>query len=181
MQAATAHVEIGDEPGFRRVCETMRARHPAEIFERWVAASLADLVTLAPGGVGDDGKVLGWIEPLPATVDPARPAIKRGLLHTLGAVLYRSGRHREAIARLEEAIAVGGGSLSPIEAIFLAMAHFRTGGPAKARALLSGPWRDEPDGLSAEAWWAWRGHRLLRHEAERLILDPEFPANPFSP
>ncbi len=180
MQATTAHLEIGDEPGFRRVCQTMRARQPAEIFERGVAASLADVVTLAPGGVGDDGKVLGWIAPLPAGVSPAQKQWKRAILQTLGAVHYRAGRYGEAIARLDEASVTGDGLVAPVEAIFLAMTHFRLGHHAKARALLSGPWRDEPDGPSAEDWWAWRGRRLLLRESERLILDPGFPASPFA-
>ncbi len=180
MQAATAHMEIGDEPGFRRVCKTMRARHPAEIFERLVAAYLADLATLGPGGVGDDAKVWGWIEPLPAKVDPARKSRKQAFLHIIGAVHLRAGRSTEAIARLEESIATGGGAVLPETSAFLAMAHFHAGDRAKARALLSGPCRDEPDSLSAQSWWAWRGRRLLRREAARLILDPDFPANPLS-
>jgi WD40 repeat protein/tetratricopeptide (TPR) repeat protein len=180
MQAATAHLEIGDEPAFRQVCETMLARHPTEIFEGLVAAFLADLATQGPGGVADDPKVRGWIEPLLARVNPARTERKRALLHVLGAVHLRAGRYREAIARFEEATAAGGGAVLPETAAFLAMAYFHVGDPAKARSLLSAPWRDQPDGPSAEAWWAWRGRRLLRREAARLILDPEFPANPFS-
>ena len=62
MQAATAHLEIDDEAGFRRVCQTMRDRHPA-VFESIVGLTLANVATLAPGGVGDDGQVLGWIAP----------------------------------------------------------------------------------------------------------------------
>jgi hypothetical protein len=92
---------------------------------------------------------------------------------------YRAGRFGEAIARLEEAIAPGGGAVAPAEAIFLAMARFRAGEPAEAQARFASPWRDEPAG-SAEDWWAWRGRRLLRREAERLILKLEFPANPFA-
>jgi WD40 repeat protein/tetratricopeptide (TPR) repeat protein len=180
MQAATAHLEIGDEPGFRRVCETMRARLPAQIFEGRVAASLADLATLGPGGLGDGGKVLGWIAPLPASVAPAQKQAKRAFLQILGAVHYRAGRYPEAIARLEESIAVAEGAVAPEAAVFLAMAHFRMGDHAKARALLAIPWRDEPGGPSAEDWWSWRGRRLLRREAERLVLDPSFPAEPFA-
>ncbi len=59
------------------------------------------------------------------------------------------------------------------------MAHFQAGDHAKARALLARPWRDEPDGPSAEDWWAVRGRRLIRREAERLILEPPFPADVF--
>ena len=181
MQAATAHLEIGDEAGYRRVCATMRDRHPTSIDEPWVAFELADVTTMAPGAAGDDGKALAWVEPLPSSVGVANKGIRRSFLVLLGSVLYRLGRDRDAIARLEEAIATGDGVVAPVEAIFLAMSHFRMGEHAKARALLSGPWRDAPDGPSAEDWWAWRGRRLLLREAERLILDREFPAKPFAP
>jgi hypothetical protein len=102
-------------------------------------------------------------------------------LRIVGAVLYRSGRYREAIVRINEAIAGGGGDVQPEDALFLALAHFRAGEPAQARALLAGPWSDAPDGPSAEDWWAARGRRLLRREAMRLILDPSFPVDPFAP
>jgi WD40 repeat protein/tetratricopeptide (TPR) repeat protein len=181
MQAATAHLEIGDEPGFRRLCDKMRAWAPAEIFERWVAASLVDLATLGPGGVGDDAKLFGWIEPSLPSVAPAQKQWKRGLLQILGAVHFRAGKYSEAIARLKESIAVADGAVAPEVAAFMAMAHFRMGEPAKARAQLGVPWRDEPDSPTAEDWWAWRGRRLLRAEAEAVVLyDPIFPANPFA-
>jgi WD40 repeat protein/tetratricopeptide (TPR) repeat protein len=180
MQAATAHLEIDDEPGFARVCAALRARAPVETLEPGIAAWLADLAILGPSGVGDDGKVLGRIEPLATAMDRAHQHDKRGLLQLLGAVLYRMGRYPEAIARLEEAMASGDGQVEPVEAIFLAMAHFRMHEPAKARALLAHPSRDEPGGPAAEDWWSWRGHRLLAREAARLVLDSAFPAEPFA-
>jgi hypothetical protein len=130
-----------------------------------------------PGGVGDDGKVLGWIAPSVPPAESVHPSIKRALLQTLGAILYRTGRYRDAIVRTEESIAVGRGEAAPEDVMILAMAHCRAGDHAEARALLARPWRDEPDGPSAEAWWAARGRRLLRREAVRLILDPPFPAD----
>ena len=156
-------------------------RHPAEIFEENVASILAGVATLGPSGIGDDGKVLGWIEPLPAAVDPSQKTAKRAFLRVLGAVLYRAGRYREAIVRINEAIALGRGEVQPEEALFLALAYFRAGEPSKASELLARPWSDEPDGPSAEDWWAARGRRLLRREAVRLILDPSFPVDPFAP
>jgi hypothetical protein len=103
------------------------------------------------------------------------------VLQTLGAVLYRLGRHREAIARLRAGIAAAEGEVAPEAAVFLALAHFRAGDHAQARALLARPWSDEPEGPSAEDWWAARARRLLRREAARLILDPHFPTDPFAP
>jgi WD40 repeat protein/tetratricopeptide (TPR) repeat protein len=178
MQAATAHLEIDDEAGFRRICATMRARHPASIDEPWVASALADVTTMGPGGVGDDGKVLGWAQPLPASAGVANKAIRRMFLVSLGAVLHRLGRDRDAIARLEEAVALGEGDVAPAEAAFLALGYFRVGNRARARSLLNAPWSDAPTGPSAEDWWSWRQLRLLRREAVRLILDPDFPADP---
>ncbi len=165
MQAATAHLVIDDEEGFRRVCETMRVRHSEQIFEGLVASTLADVAILGPGGLGDDGKVMGWVEPLLAAVGPSRKALRREILQTLGAILYRAGRYHDAIARLEDAKALGEGKVERELAVFLALAHFRTGERSKASALLASPSGDEPDGPSAEDWWAARGRHLLRREA----------------
>ena len=134
LQAATAHLEIGDQDGFRRVCQTLRDRHPAAISDVFVASSLASVLVLGPGGVGNDGKGLSWVEPLPAAVDASQKALKREFLRVQGAVLFRAGRYREAIARVNEAIALGEGQVLPEEALFLALAHLQTGDAAKARA-----------------------------------------------
>ncbi len=178
-QAATAHLELDDAAGYRRVCQALRDRHPAAIPEALVSSTLASLLILGPGELGDD-KVLGWIEPLPAVLDSSRRTANRDSLRVLGAVLCRGGRYREAIARVKEAIAAGGGETHPQEVLFLALAYYLAGEPRKARELLASPWNDEPDGPSTEDWWAARGRRLLRREVERLILDPSFPVDPFA-
>jgi hypothetical protein len=158
----------------------MRVRHPASIDDSGVASALADVTTMGPGGVGDDGKVLGWAEPLPSSVGIVDKKTRRHFLVLLGSVLHRLGRDRDAIARLEEAIALGDGDLAPAEAAFLAMGYFRVGNRARARSLLNVPWSDAPTGPSAEDWWTWRQLRLLRREAVRLILDSDFPADPMA-
>ena len=184
-KAAIAHLEMDDEDGYRRVCQILRDRHPAVFDERHACENLTVVLSLGPGGVGDDGKALGWIEPLAATIDPADRGFKRQCLRTLGAVLYRLGRYREAIDRIQEGIALGRGEATPeeavLEAVFLAMAHFRMGDTEKARALLAGPWSDEPDPRLVGEWWNDRPLRLLRREAARLILDRDFPSDPFVP
>ena len=71
--------------------------------------------------------------------------------------------------------------MPPEEAVFLAMAHFRIGETDKARALLASPWDDEPDRQSVERWWAECTYACSAAKAARLILDPVFPADPFTP
>jgi tetratricopeptide (TPR) repeat protein len=179
-EAATAHLEVGDEPGYRRVCEALRGRHAAAIGDIAVRANLASVLTLGPGGVGDDGKGLAWIEDLPAAVPPTRKDIKRGFQQLSGAVLFRSGRPTAAIERTREAIATGDGRPSFDESVILALATFRAGDRAQARALLSRLGDEGPTGPSSEDWWNARARRLIRREAERLILDGDFPTDPFA-
>lgn len=110
-----------------------------------------------------------------------RRALRRSFILRFGEVLFRSGRYPEAIERIEEGIAVGGGIAESDDLAFLAMARFQAGDRVKARTILAEPWADGLTGPSSEAWWAERASRLLRREAERLILDPPFPADPFAP
>ena len=70
--------------------------------------------------------------------------------------------------------------MPPEEPVFLAMAHFRLGDTDKARALLARSWDDESNRQNVEKWWVNKPVRLLRREATRLILDPDFPADPFA-
>jgi tetratricopeptide (TPR) repeat protein len=179
-EAAIAHLEIDDEAGYRRVCAVMRGHHPADIPEPYVRASLANVLTLGPGSLGDDGKGLAWIEPLPAVAPPTHKEIKRSFLQVFGAVLLRAGRPAEAIERTREAIATGDGRPSFDESVILALATFRAGDRAQARALLGRLGDVAPDGPSSEAWWNAQARRLLRREAERLIHDGDFPADLFA-
>ncbi len=179
-EAAIAHLEVGDETGYRRVCEVLRSRHPADIPEIFVRANLASILTLAPGGLGDDGKGLAWTETLSASVRPDYKDFRRGCFQLQGAVLYRAGRSAEAIARTREGIAVVGGPATFDEVVVLAMAAFQGGDHGQARALLNGLGDVGPDGPSSDAWWNAQARRLMRREAERLILDGDFPADPFA-
>ena len=132
-QAAVACLAIDDVAGYRTVCETMRRRHPAAGLERWVAAELASVCTLGPDGVGEDNKAWTWLAGVLAGVPPDR----KGWTHEFlarGALLYRSGRFREAIERINEGIAAGDGDVSFEDIAFLAMAYHQSGNAAKARA-----------------------------------------------
>ena len=178
-QAAVAHLEIDDQAGYRRVCEALRSRHPAKLPERWVGLALANVCTLGPGGVGDEGKARTWAEDLLASLSSDRAELKHTALSLLGAILYRSGRFRAAIDRINEGIAAENGEISLEDAAVLAMAYHESGDHAKAGEMLARVKANLPIGPSSTFWDA-EAIRLLRREAERLILDRPFPVDPFA-
>ena len=65
--------------------------------------------------------------------------------------------------------------------VFLAMAHHRLGHHDEARRWLD-RFRDRRPDLDPNAFWGELEIRLLRAEAEAVVLwDPIFPADPFTP
>jgi hypothetical protein len=106
---------------------------------------------------------------------------KANHLNTLGAALYRTGRFGEAVRRLEEGIQKNKGVSGPADWVFLAMAHHRLGHHDEARRWLD-RFRDRKPSLAPNAFWVELEIRLLRAEAEAVVLwDPIFPADPFAP
>jgi tetratricopeptide (TPR) repeat protein len=106
---------------------------------------------------------------------------KGDILNTLGAALYRAGRIAEAVRRLEEGIQERKGVSSEADWVFLALAHHRLGHHDEARRWLD-RFRDRRPRLGPNAFWRELEIRLLRAEAEAVVLwDPIFPADPFVP
>ena len=104
-------------------------------------------------------------------------------LNTLGVALYRAGRHAQAIATLEKRLEAGKGKLDAFDLFFLAMARFKLGQIAQARADFDRAvrWRrDHPNltqiGLSDEL-------DAFQAEAQSLLDGPplELPADVFAP
>jgi tetratricopeptide (TPR) repeat protein len=101
---------------------------------------------------------------------------KSEVLITLGAALYRAGRFEEAIRRLNESSKTRGGEGVPKGFAFLAMAHHRLGHQDDAKHWL--------DKLIASQVNEVSGSlddieiRILRREAESLILGSRPPATP---
>ena len=105
---------------------------------------------------------------------------KAAYLNTLGAALYRAGRFADAVRRLDEGIRSKSGVSRETDWAFLAMAHHRLGHHEEARRWL-GQFRDFRPKGTPEAFWQDLAIRLLRNEAEAVILwDPIFPADPFA-
>jgi tetratricopeptide (TPR) repeat protein len=102
-------------------------------------------------------------------------------LKTLGAALYRAGRFAEAVRRLDEGIQKRAGQSGEADCVFLAMAHHRLGHHDEARRWLD-RFRDRSPNLDRSAFWDEFEIRLLRAEAETVVLwDPIFPVDPFAP
>ncbi len=170
-----ALLAAGDHTGLRRARTDMLDRFRMTR-DYWVANDVAWWSVLAAGE-----------EPnLSATVRLAELAVNGipengNILNTLGAALYRAGRFAEAVRRLDEAIQKKRGVSTEADWVFLAMAHHRLGHQDVARRWLD-RFRDRRPNLDPSAFWNELEIRLLRAEAEAVVLwDPIFPADPFAP
>jgi WD40 repeat protein/tetratricopeptide (TPR) repeat protein len=104
------------------------------------------------------------------------------ILNTRGVIEYRSCLYAEAVATLEESLAVGRGQFGGFDLYFLAMAHHRLGHRDAARDCLDRAirWQGEQKGLSTE-----QVKELVdfRTEAEAVLAGPagELPDDVFAP
>jgi tetratricopeptide (TPR) repeat protein len=164
----------GDRPGYRRACGDLVARgRPSTV--PGIANEVAWCCALAPDAVADPDTPVRLAEVALAGIKEEE---KHLVLNTLGAALYRAGRFEEAIRRLDESVARRG---VPEDWAFLAMAHQRLGHHEEALRWLA-RLRDRPFSGSPEQFWEEFQVRLLRREAEAVVVeDPIFPDNPFAP
>jgi tetratricopeptide (TPR) repeat protein len=100
--------------------------------------------------------------------------------NALGAVLIRAGRIDEAIARLNEGTAAAKEAKLqdyPTDWAYLALALARKGNFDEARRWLDRLRTFRP--VPSFTFWDLQELALLRSEAESLLLDVEFPSDPF--
>ena len=109
---------------------------------------------------------------------PERGREGSDLLKTLGAALYRAGRFEEAIRRLNESIQARGDGGDPQGFAFLAMAHHRLGHRDEAKRWLDKLVAYQPKEGSDFSWDDVE-IRILRREAEAVLFDAGFSADPF--
>jgi hypothetical protein len=106
----------------------------------------------------------------------------------LGAAHYRAGHYDEAIRCLGESNAgIWGEDRKAQNRLVLAMAYQRLGESTKARALISEVaemWNiieaEKVDGAVSMPTTDWLPLQIYRREAEALIRDAGFPADPFA-
>ena len=100
------------------------------------------------------------------------------LLTTLGMAQYRMGKYREAAATLTESIrinAVAPDGPNPANLAFLALAQHYLGQPGHARDAL----RRLQATVRRPEWASNEEARGVSREAEALLLDADFPVDPF--
>ncbi len=178
--AALTHLAADDLEGYRRTCAVMRSRYPTALPEAEVERLLGRVCTLGPGGLGDDGKALGWATGTPGQASAQRQELKSRFLALLGAVQFRSGRYAEAIESIRRGIDEADGQVLPAHAAFLAMALFRSGDRPAARAMLARVPRAR-DAAGGDVHRQRMTTDQLRHEAECLLFGERLPEDVFAP
>ncbi len=181
--ASTVLPPVGDVEGYRWVCREMLTRF-ADTDEPNTCMWTAWSCVVLPDASADYAR-------------PAELAAKALAAHASGfwsevvvaAVNYRAGRFeavterlrslRGAESRNDESIITG--------RLILAMAYRRLGRTVEAGRELCSARREITRVVGTDReipppgfWHDWLRLQLLRHEAEELILDPDFPADPFS-
>jgi tetratricopeptide (TPR) repeat protein len=166
----------GDKAGWRSAIAALLDRFGGTI-NALTTNRVAWTCALGPDATADPGLPVRLAETgLRSSCDIFKPAF----LNTLGATLYRAGRFAEAIRRLEEAIQARNGVGAPEDWVFLALAHHSLGDRDEASRRLEQLRQHPPSTNPAEFWSEWE-RRLLRSEAEAVILfDPVFPVDPFA-
>jgi tetratricopeptide (TPR) repeat protein len=185
FQHACLRCLIGDRDGYRQFVLGLVQRY-GDTTDAYTAFHLARTCALSPDPIVDPGRILRWAE-------FALGADKNSWVkQAVGLALYRAGRYGEAAALFEQWVRDYGGVDFQAEALgvsilVLAMAQQRLGDTAKARAGLEdalrhlqkmGPERaGGPPRVDVNDWLA---DQVFLREAEALILDPIFPADPFA-
>jgi len=162
---ALVRLKLDDTEGYRKLCAT-----PLERLDRTspkpnlgVAINVAWVCALGPDAVGDYARLVALAE---LVVSEAPDPVKHALLNTLGAILYRAGQYKEAVARLNEGIALDKGEASMQDFLFLAMAQHRLGETGEARKTLARIVPPRPDQGQP---WENLELELLGREARALI------------
>jgi WD40 repeat protein/tetratricopeptide (TPR) repeat protein len=172
-----ALLAAGDRIGWECAIAGLLDRFPGPM-DYLGANNVAWLCALGPYTIPDPQVPVRLAE---LAVNGAPENQKGNTLNALGAALYRAGRFAEAVRRLEEGVQKRNGVSSEVDWVFLAMARHRLGHHDEARRWLE-RFRDRGPNLGPSAFWDELVIRLLRAEAEAVVLwDPIFPADPFAP
>jgi tetratricopeptide (TPR) repeat protein len=162
LKQAVVFLKAGDRRGYQRLCAAIVAGaseppHPQVVnVAAWVCA-------LAPEALPDYSSLIATLE---QAAKQSPPPDRPDFLGTLGSLLYQSGRYREAVARIEEAIRSAGRPLRFEDLCFLAMAHHRLGDALRAREYFS---RLKEARLDDSDRWHRLEQEFLQSEASALF------------
>jgi WD40 repeat protein/tRNA A-37 threonylcarbamoyl transferase component Bud32/tetratricopeptide (TPR) repeat protein len=160
---ALVHLRRGDQAAYRRLCEDLPALAKASP-SLTIANAAASVFALGPGESEDLASAVAVAESAVTRTDRTRPAY----LSTLGAVLYRAGRYRDAIETLHEKMKTSQEAGDLQDCVFLAMACHRAGDTDAAKAWMARVQAAAPPAGDLKQWPNLKGE-LLRREAERLL------------
>ena len=132
---ALALLKTSDPAGYRRICARALEGVAQGVQETGIgyANKVAWLCALGPDAVDDFSQPIALAE---KALADARPQARPDVLNTLGAVLFRASRYKDAIARLEESIQLRKGPGVVHDWVFLCMAHHRLDEFPEARKYL---------------------------------------------
>jgi WD40 repeat protein/tetratricopeptide (TPR) repeat protein len=181
---ALAYLQAGDETGYRKVCERLLQALPAakSQLSPEAANAVASLCAVGPDAAADWRRPLALADAAWAWVASAEERItdgsqkeelrkfRRAVRNTQGMVLYRAGRHQEAVDRLQESINAHGSGGDFHDWVFLALAHHALGHPAEARRWLDRALADRP-APQGQDFWAGVEVEVLRREARARVQD----------
>jgi tetratricopeptide (TPR) repeat protein len=179
---ALACLQAGDETGYRKVCERLLQALPAAKppLNPDTANAVASLCGVGPDAVADWRRPLELADFAWAWVAKAEEKVKEGsqkedlrkfrhaVRNTQGMVLYRSGRHAEAVDRLQESINAHGAGGDFHDWVFLALAHHALGHAEEARRWLEKALADRP-APQGQDFWAGLEVEVLRREARERV------------
>jgi tetratricopeptide (TPR) repeat protein len=179
FEHACLRLLVGDDAGYRPFVGEMRRRE-SRADDPYVAYILARSSILAPGPFVEPEQAIHWAEQAVASEPNA------WYLHVLGTAHYRAGHYEEAIRRLGASNAGDWKEDRKTQnSLVLAMLYQRLGESTKARALLDEAvemWNaieaEKVDGAVSMPATDWLPLQIYRREAEALIRDAGFPADP---
>jgi WD40 repeat protein/Flp pilus assembly protein TadD len=153
------HLQQGDRDGYCKACMSL--------FERFGKVTAWGNYIAWTCAIGPDA-----LPDLKPAVELARFAVRASpadanVRNTLGAILYRTGQHMDALAELNAAIKLNSRGGTPLDFLFLAMVHHRLGHPKEARESLDQA-RQALE-KSPPLFWEQVELRLLHREAEALL------------
>jgi tetratricopeptide (TPR) repeat protein len=159
---ALALLAAGDTAGYRRLCGRLLKRF-GRSGDAGVARAVARTCTLAPDAVADLAPLLQQAERAVA----AKPSADD--LRRLALLLYRSGQHKPALERLQEALRLPGQEAGPRDWLLQALAEARLGRAEEAKGLLNKAAALAKGKKEALPWPERVERQLWRREAEEAV------------
>jgi tetratricopeptide (TPR) repeat protein len=159
-------LQRGDRDGYRACCRNFIERHSASN-NRLILNNAAWLSVFDPVAQAEAQRALPLID---KAIAQARTtgAPDRNFLHTRGCVLYRLGRHDDAVTQLTDLINEPGYTATAQDWLFLAMAHQQRGQDEQARKFLDQSIAWMAANPQSE-WYQQMALERFRAEAEAVI------------